>query len=33
MAATMRAVRLEKAGGPEVLALGEAPRPEPGPRS
>jgi NADPH2:quinone reductase len=29
--ATMRAVQLEKHGGPEVLKLGEAPRPEPGP--
>ncbi len=31
MAATMRAVLMAGFGGPEVLQLGEAPRPEPGP--
>jgi putative PIG3 family NAD(P)H quinone oxidoreductase len=31
MAATMRAVLMTGFGGPEVLELGEAPRPEPGP--
>jgi NADPH2:quinone reductase len=31
MAETMRAILMEGFGGPEVLRLGEAPRPRPGP--